>query len=99
LTARWKKVEKEAERIEASSPDTAKQKVLTLRQAIDLRRQIRDKFYPRGGDTADFLKWIGRLEKDLQTLADSILGSSSPINMYLVLTDDGSVQLRSSVNT
>lgn len=58
LSAKWNRAQKEAERIEAVDPDTAKQKTIKLRQAVDLRRQIRDRFYPRGGDTADYLKWI-----------------------------------------
>ncbi|KAF1953675.1 hypothetical protein CC80DRAFT_494275 [Byssothecium circinans] len=73
IKAKWTKVLNEAERAEVINPDTAKQKVLKLRQAVDLRRQIRERFYSRGGDTADFLKWIGRLERELRALADGIL--------------------------
>jgi hypothetical protein len=72
---RWGKLLKEAERVEAINPDSAKQKVLKLRQAVDLRRMIRERFYPRGGDTADFIKWIARLERDVRALADSILST------------------------
>ncbi|KAF1966521.1 hypothetical protein BU23DRAFT_544186 [Bimuria novae-zelandiae CBS 107.79] len=70
---KWDKVFKDAERVEASTPDTARQKILKLRQAMDIRRQIRERFYSRGEDTSDFINWITTLEKDMRTLADSIL--------------------------
>ena len=76
LNIRWGRTQKDSERVEVISPDTAKQKVLKMRLAVDLRRQIRERFYPRGGDTADFIKWIMRLEKDVRALADSILSIS-----------------------
>lgn len=73
LKTRWERTQKDADRVETTNPEMAKQKVLKLRLAIELRRQIREKFYPRGGDTVDFLKWIMRLENDVRGLADSIL--------------------------
>ncbi|KAF2787452.1 hypothetical protein K505DRAFT_421768 [Melanomma pulvis-pyrius CBS 109.77] len=76
VNARWRTSYKYAERVEVVDPDTAKQKVLHLRSAIDLRRLVRERFYSRGGDTTDFITWIMRLEKDLGSLADSILMSS-----------------------
>ena len=58
------------------SLDVAKQKVLKLRQSVDLRRQIRDRFYPRGGDIQDYIKWLAKLEADVRGLADSLLSKS-----------------------
>jgi hypothetical protein len=73
LNARWIKTHKEAERLVVVSSETAKQKVIKLRLAIDLRRQIRDRFYPRGGDIQDYIKWVAKLETDVRQLADSLL--------------------------
>lgn len=73
LNSRWSKAHKEAEVIHVYNTDTAKQKVIKLRLAVDLRRQIREHFYPRGGDTTDFIKWVMILEKDVRALADSVL--------------------------
>lgn len=50
LNSRWSQTHKEAEKLVVISSETAKQKVIKLRLSIDLRRQIRDRFYPRGGD-------------------------------------------------
>lgn len=55
------------------SADIAKQKVMKLRLSVELRRQIRDQFYPRGGDIQDYIKWIHNLENDVRQLADSLL--------------------------
>ena len=82
LSNRWGRAQKDAERVDAANPDTAKQKVLKLRLAVELRRQIHERFYPRGGDTPDFLRWIMKLEKDIRGLADSIL-SKSIVCVYL----------------
>ncbi|CAI6331829.1 unnamed protein product [Periconia digitata] len=76
LKTRWTTYLRDAERIEALSPSAAKQRVLKFRQAVDHRRHIRERFYPRGGDTADFIKWITKLERDVRALADSILMSN-----------------------
>lgn len=76
LSAKWTRTQKDAERIETLSPDSAKQKTIKLRQAVEFRRQIRERFYPKGGDTADYLKWIVRLENDVRSTADSLLSMS-----------------------
>jgi len=76
LNARWSKTHKEAEKQTVISSETAKQKVMKLRQSVDLRRQIRDRFYPRGGDIQDYIKWIAKLETDVRQLADSLLSMS-----------------------
>jgi len=73
LSARWSKTQREAERIVVLSLDVAKQKVMKLRQSVELRRQIRDRFYPGGGDIQDYIKWLGKLESDVRQLADSLL--------------------------
>ena len=73
LNARWSKIQKEAERIIVLSLDVAKQKVMKLRQSVELRRQVRDRFYPGGGDIQDYIKWLGKLENDVRQLADSLL--------------------------
>jgi hypothetical protein len=73
LNARWSKAHKEAEKLVVLSSETAKQKVIKLRLSVDLRRQIRDRFYPRGGDIQDYIKWIAKLESDVRQLADSLL--------------------------
>ncbi|KAI1509664.1 hypothetical protein L13192_10700 [Pyrenophora tritici-repentis] len=73
LNARWGKTQREAERIVVLSLDVAKQKVMKLRQSVELRRQIRDRFYPGGGDIQDYIKWLGKLESDVRQLADSLL--------------------------
>lgn len=73
LNTRWSKAVKEAEHLVVTSLDVAKQKVLKLRLSVDLRRQIRDQFYPRGGDIADYIKWIAKLETEVRQLADSLL--------------------------
>lgn len=77
LNTRWGKTHKEAEKLVVISLDLAKQKVIKLRQSIDLRRQIRDQFYPRGGDIQDYIKWIAKLENDIRQLADSLLSMLS----------------------
>jgi hypothetical protein len=73
LNVRWGKTHKEAEKVTVISSETAKQKVMKLRLSVDLRRQIRDRFYPRGGDIQDYIKWIAKLETDVRQLADSLL--------------------------
>ena len=73
LNARWSKTHKEAENLVVTSPEIAKQKVMKLRQSVELRRQIRDQFYPRGGDIQDYIKWIAKLENDIRQIADSLL--------------------------
>lgn len=84
MNARWRTSHKYAERVETIDPDTAKQKVLNLRSAIDLRRLVRERFYSRGGDTADFITWIMRLEKDVGSLADSILSMNIHPTIHLL---------------
>ncbi|KAF2175897.1 hypothetical protein K469DRAFT_609184 [Zopfia rhizophila CBS 207.26] len=76
LTAKWKTAQQEAEAVEVVNPDTAEEKVLKLRLSIDLRRQVRERLYPRGGDTFDYIQWIMKLETDARALADSILMSN-----------------------
>jgi len=73
INAKWNRVHKEAERQTVTSSETAKQKVLKLRQSVDLRRTIRDRFYPRGGDIQDYIRWIAKLETDIRQLADTLL--------------------------
>lgn len=73
LNSRWSKAVKDAEKIVVVDSEAAKQKVIKLRLSVDLRRQIRDRFYPRGGDIQDYIKWIAKLETDVRQLADSLL--------------------------
>jgi hypothetical protein len=75
LNARWTKAQKETDKLAVISSETAKQKVLKLRLSVELRRQIRDRFYPLGGDMQDYIKWIGKLETDVRQLADSLLST------------------------
>jgi hypothetical protein len=76
LNARWSKLQKEAEKVAVISSETAKQKAIKLRLSVDLRRQIRDRFYPRGGDVQDYIRWIAKLEADARQLADSLLSTN-----------------------
>jgi hypothetical protein len=78
MTTRWSKVHKDAERVVVTGLDAAKQKILKLRQSVDLRRQIQDRFYPRGGDIQDYIKWIGKMENDVRQLADALLSTLRP---------------------
>ncbi|KAF2847502.1 hypothetical protein T440DRAFT_491936 [Plenodomus tracheiphilus IPT5] len=73
LSARWNRTHKEAETLIVVNLDVAKQKVIKLRLSVKLRRQIRDQFYPRGGDTQDYIKWIASVEDDVRQLADHLL--------------------------
>ncbi|KAF1829402.1 hypothetical protein BDW02DRAFT_642881 [Decorospora gaudefroyi] len=73
LIAHWSRTQKDVEKIVVLSVDLAKQKVMKLRQSVELRRQIRDRFYPGGGDIQDYIKWLGKLEGDVRQLADSLL--------------------------
>ncbi|KAF1850352.1 uncharacterized protein K460DRAFT_272527 [Cucurbitaria berberidis CBS 394.84] len=73
LNMRWSKVHTEAEQLAVTGVSIAKQKVSKLRLSVDLRRQIRDRFYPHGGDLQDYLKWLGKLENDVRQLADMLL--------------------------
>jgi hypothetical protein len=73
MTMRWAKVHKEAEDLMVTGLDAAKQKIMKLRQSVDLRRVIQDRFYPRGGDIQDYIKWIHKLENDVRALADALL--------------------------
>jgi hypothetical protein len=73
LTTRWIRLQKEAEIVVVLGSESAKQKVLKLRLSVELRRQIRDQFYPCGEDTQDYIKWIVKLETDVRQLADSLL--------------------------
>ncbi|EMD64562.1 hypothetical protein COCSADRAFT_90251 [Bipolaris sorokiniana ND90Pr] len=73
LSIRWTKIHKDAERMVVTGLDTGKQKILKLRQSVDLRREIQERFYPRGGDIQDYIKWINKMENDVRQLADSLL--------------------------
>jgi hypothetical protein len=73
MTLRWAKIHKEAEKLMVTGLDAAKQKIMKLRQSVDLRRQIQDRFYPRGGDIQDYIKWIHKMENDVRALADALL--------------------------
>lgn len=77
LSTRWRRVQKDADGVEAVDPDTAKQKTVKLALSVELRRQIRERFYPQGGDTADFLRWIVKLENDLCNIAGSLFSMCS----------------------
>lgn len=76
LSIRWTKIHKDAERMVVTGLDTGKQKILKLRQSVDLRREIQERFYPRGGDIQDYIKWINKMENDVRQLADSLLSQS-----------------------
>ncbi|RMZ73740.1 hypothetical protein GMOD_00009508 [Pyrenophora seminiperda CCB06] len=67
---------REAEKLMVTSLDAAKRKIMKLRQSVDLRRQIQDRFYPRGGDIQDYTKWIHKMENDVRALADALLMSN-----------------------
>lgn len=78
LAAQWRATRREAEGIVVSGPDSAKQKIITLRQAVDLRQQIRRQFYPQGDDIQDYIKWIAKLENDLTQVGDTLLSIPDP---------------------
>jgi hypothetical protein len=78
LIAQWSKTYEEANKAVVFGSDSAKQKVIQLRLSVNLRRQIRDRFYPRGGDIQDYINWIAQLETDIRQLADSLLGRTRP---------------------
>lgn len=44
-----------------------------LQLAMSLRRRLRDRFHTRGVDTADYTKWIAKVETDTRQLADALL--------------------------
>ncbi len=73
LNSLWLSTHRDAERTVILSPDVAKQKIIKLRQSVDLRQQIRRQFYPHGGDIQDYIKWIAKMETDITQLADSLL--------------------------
>jgi hypothetical protein len=75
LSTRWENLQLAAEKIVVFDAHTAKQKVLKLRLAVELRRRIRERFHTRGIDTVDFIEWIARLEKEVRTLANMILST------------------------
>jgi hypothetical protein len=76
INTRWSKTHEDAEKLVVVNSETAKQKVMKLRLSVELRRQIRDRFYPRGGDIQDYIKWIAKLETDVRQLADSLLSAN-----------------------
>ncbi|KAF2027120.1 hypothetical protein EK21DRAFT_115122 [Setomelanomma holmii] len=73
LNGRWTQAQKDAEKVVVVDSNTAKRKVMKLRLSVDLRRQMRDRFYPRGGDIQDYIKWLAKLETDVRQLADTLL--------------------------
>jgi hypothetical protein len=73
MTLRWAKIHKEAEKLMVSGLLAATQKTMKLRQSVDLRRLVQDRFYPRGGDIQDYIKWIHKMENDVSALADALL--------------------------
>jgi hypothetical protein len=77
LNLRWKRLQCTSESITVIDAHTAKLKVFELRLAVELRRQIRERFRTRGIDTADFVEWIAKLEEELRTLVNMILSASS----------------------
>lgn len=78
LDARWRETYREAEKQTVISLKTAKWKVMKLRLSVDLRRQIRDRFYPQGGDIHDYISWITKLETELRQLAENLLSMQTP---------------------
>ena len=76
LTVRWENLQHAAENILVSDTHSAKQKVLKLRLAVELRRRIRERFHTRGIDTVDFIEWIAKLEKDVRNLANMTLSKA-----------------------
>ncbi|KAF2123545.1 hypothetical protein P153DRAFT_426952 [Dothidotthia symphoricarpi CBS 119687] len=73
LSARWKQLEHDAERVEVVNSNTAQHKVVKLQSTVELRRRIRERFHTRGVDTTDYTQWIAKVERDTRALADSIL--------------------------
>lgn len=99
LNTRWNKANKDAEKVTVVSSETAKQKVIKLRLSVDLRRQIRDRFYPRGGDMQDYIKWLAKLETDVRQLADNLLSMhslsyASSFRLYLTAIHSAEPQSR-----
>ncbi|KAK1912018.1 hypothetical protein P3342_012501 [Pyrenophora teres f. teres] len=76
MTARWEKVNQNAEEISVVGLESAKQKILITRQSVYLRRQIQHRFYPRGGDIQDYIEWIQKMEQNTRLLADTLLMSN-----------------------
>lgn len=76
LNIHWAKIHTDAERMTVTGLDAGKQKILKLRQSVDLRREIQERFYPRGGDIQDYIEWINKMENDVRQLADSLLSKS-----------------------
>ena len=72
MDARWHETYEEAEKQIVLNFKTAKLKVMKLQLSVDLRRQIRHRFYPRGGDIDDYIEWIARLETHLRWLSDNL---------------------------
>lgn len=73
LNARWNKANADADKITVVNSEAAKQKAIKLRLSVNLRRQIRDRFYPRGGDMQDYINWLAKMQTDVRQLADSLL--------------------------
>jgi hypothetical protein len=99
LNARWTKAQKETDKLAVVSSETAKQKVIKLRLSVNLRRQIRDRFYPLGGDIQDYIKWIAKLETDVRQLADSLLSMNLPTIFRPFLTCGRSAEPQPRTNT
>lgn len=76
--SKWERMFGEVQRMEADTPVAARQKILRLRQVLSLRREIRERFYARGGDTSDFINWMTTVERDMRKLADSRLSKTLP---------------------
>ena len=75
MSTRWAKVNQDAEKMMVAGLESAKQKTITLRQSVYLRRQIQHRFYPRGWDVKDYIEWIQKMENDTRHLADTLLST------------------------
>ncbi|KAF2491329.1 hypothetical protein BU16DRAFT_468768 [Lophium mytilinum] len=85
LNATWKQAQQEAVFVQSLlTPDIAKIKVYKLCQALELRKQISQRFYKRGRDTADHIQWIMELEQDVRGMADRKMVSTLSVHRPMV---------------
>lgn len=75
----WYAMQVESAKVAVYDAETARRKVQKLRLAIELRRQIRERFFPRGGDTTNYIDWITDVERELYGLADYIMSKHNAI--------------------
>jgi hypothetical protein len=82
MNADWGRAQEEATFVQGLlSPDVAAIKVFKLHQAFELRKQISRRFYKRGGDTADRIQWVMKLEQDVRGMADLKMRKSSVFDL------------------